>query len=389
VVAPFPFEHGFCFVFHPYARYVRNMKPCFFCLLLVLPLSVLAADPTSPPHRTDVSIVGDEFLINGRPTYAGRTWHGHKIEGLLLNARVVQGIFDDGNTNTVLRWAYPDTGKWDAERNTREFLAAMPEWRRHGLLAFTINLQGGMPMSGANSQPWHNSAFEADGALRADYLARLERILNRADDLGMVVILGYFYFGQDERLQDEAAVVRATDGVTGWLLDHGWRNVLVEINNECDIRYDHAILKPARVHELIEHVKGTTRGGRRLLVGTSYGGGAIPRENVVRAADLLLVHGNSTPDPKRIAEMVRRTRTVPGYTPKPILFNEDDHYLFDQPENNFTAAIGEYASWGYYDQGTNNYADGYQSPPVNWGINTDRKKEFFRLAGEMSGETGQ
>lgn len=365
------------------------MKLCCSCLLLVLPLSILAADPTSPPRRTDVSIVGDEFLINGRPTYAGRTWHGHKIEGLLLNARVVQGIFDDRNTNTVPRWAYPDTGKWDAERNTREFLAAMPEWRRHGLLAFTINLQGGMPASGANSQPWHNSAFEADGALRADYLARLERVLNRADDLGMVVIVGFFYFGQDERLQGETAVVRATDGATGWLLDHGWRNVLVEVNNECDIRYDHAILKPDRVHELIERVKRATRDGRRLLVSTSYGGGAIPKENVVRAADFLLVHGNSTPDPKRIAEMVRRTRAVPGYTPKPILFNEDDHYLFDQPENNFTAAIGEYASWGYYDQGTNNHADGYQSPPVNWGINTDRKQGFFRLVGEMSGETGK
>jgi len=349
----------------------------------------LAAAPVSPPRHTVVSIVGDEFYLNGKPTYVGREWNGHKIQGLLLNARVVQGIFDDRNTNTVVRWAYPDTGKWDAERNTREFIAAMPEWRRYGLLAFTINLQGGMPVGGANSQPWHNSAFEADGTLRADYLARLEHVINRADELGMVVIVGYFYFGQDERLPDEAALVRGTDNATRWLLDHGWRNVLVEIANECDINYDHAILKPARVSELIERVKNTTRDGRRLLVGVSYSGGNIPGENVVRTADFLLLHGNSTPDPKKIAAMVRRTHAVPGYTPKPVLFNEDDHYHFDQPENNFTAAIGEYASWGYYDQGTNNYIDGYQSPPVNWGINTDRKKGFFRLAGEISGETGR
>ena len=45
----------------------------------------------------------------------------------------------------VKRWAYKDTGKWDPERNTREFLAAMPEWRKHGLTRFTINLQGGSP----------------------------------------------------------------------------------------------------------------------------------------------------------------------------------------------------------------------------------------------------
>ena len=352
-------------------------------------LSILAADSAATPRQTAVSIVGDEFYINGKPTYAGRTWNGHKIQGLLLNTRVVQGIFDDRNTNTVARWAYPDTGKWDAQRNTREFIAAMPEWRRHGLLAFTINLQGGMPVSGANSQPWHNSAFEADGTLREDYLARLEGIINRADELGMVVIVGYFYFGQDERLRNEAAVMRATDNATHWLLDHNWRNVLVEIDNECDMSYDHAILKSARVHELIGRVKNTTRDGRWLLVGTSYSGGAIPRENVVRAADFLLLHGNSTPDPKKIAAMVRRTRAVPGYTPKPVLFNEDDHYNFDQPTNNFTAAIGEYASWGYYDQGTNNYADGYQSPPVNWGINTEHKQGFFKLVGEITGYAGK
>jgi hypothetical protein len=365
------------------------MKPHCPPLFFFLSLSILASAPAATPRHTAVSIVGDAFYINGKPTYAGREWNGHKIQGLLLNTRVVQGIFDDRNTNTVARWAYPDTGKWDAERNTREFIAAMSEWRRHGLLAFTINLQGGMPVSGANSQPWHNSAFEADGTLRADYLARLERIINRADELGMVVILGYFYFGQDERLSDETAVMRATDNATRWLLDHGWRNVLVEIDNECDMSYDHAILKPARVHELIERVKNTTRDGRRLLVGVSYGGGAIPRENVVRTADYLLLHGNSTPDPKKIAAMVRRTCAGPGYMPKPVLFNEDDHYNFDQPENNFTAAIGEYASWGYYDQGTNNYVDGYQSPPVNWGINTERKKGFFRLVGEIAGENAK
>jgi len=362
------------------------MKLRSFCFLLLLSLPVLAADSPSKPLHTEVSVVGDQFYINGKPTYAGREWNGHKIQGLLLNARVVQGIFDDLNPNTVSRFVYPDTGKWDAERNTREFIAAMPAWRKNGLLAFTINLQGGMPVSGARSQPWDNSAFAPDGSLRADYLARLERIIDRADELGMVVIVGYFYFGQDERLQDEAAVTRAVDHATSWLLDHRWRNVLVEIANECDINYDHAIIQAPRIHELIERVKSANRDGRRLLVSASYSGGNIPRENVVRSADFLLIHGNSTPDPKKIADMVVRTRAVPGYTPRPILFNEDDHYNFDQPTNNFTAAIGEYCSWGYYEQGANNYSEGYQSPPVNWGINTERKQGFFKLVKEISGE---
>jgi hypothetical protein len=344
-----------------------------------------AKDHETAPHRTIVSIEGDEFYINGRPTYPGRDWRGHKIQGLLLNSRMVQGIFDDRNPATVRQWAYPDTGKWDSERNTREFIAAMDEWRRHGLLAFTINLQGGSPQGYSREQPWHNSAIETDGSLRADYMNRLRRILDQADELGMAVILGFFYFGQDERLKDEAAVLRATDNATTWLFDHGYRNVLIEINNECDVRYDHAILQPGRVHELIERVKRSRRGGQRFLAGTSYGGGSVPRENVVRASDFLLIHGNGVSDPQQIAALVRKTRQVQGYTPKPILFNEDDHFNFDQPTNNFLAAIGQYASWGYFDPGASDYLDGYQCPPVNWTINTERKRSFFRLVGEITG----
>lgn len=331
---------------------------------------------------TTVTITNDQFHINARPTYAGRTWKGQRIEGLLFNSRMVQGIFDDLNPDTRNRWAYPDTGRWDADRNTREFIAAMPEWRRHGLLAFTLNLQGGSPQGYSKAQPWHNSAFTETGDLRPEYLARAAKILDRADELGMVVILGLFYFGQDQRLRDEAAVVRGVDNAIEWVLKRGYRHVLIEVNNECNVAaYDHAILKPGRVHELIERVKK-----RGLLTGTSYGGGAVPRENVVRASDFLLMHGNGVKQPARIAEMVRQARQVPGYRPMPILFNEDDHFEFDQPQNNFLAAVTGYASWGYFDPGKSDYRDGYQCPPVNWGLNNDRKRAFFNLVKEITGE---
>ena len=358
-----------------------------FCLLataLALSPSLHGGEPVK--RKTEVAIRGDAFLINGRPTYEGRTWQGKKIEGLLINSRMVQGIFDDLNPETVKKWAYPDTGKWDAERNTREFVAAMPEWRRHGLLSFTINLQGGSPQGYSREQPWHNSAITETGELRPEYMARLTRILDKADELGMVPILGIFYFGQDQRLKDEAAVKRALDNALDWLFDRGYRNVLIEVNNECNVRYDHPILQPGRVHELIERVKARRRDGRRFLAGTSYGGGTIPRENVVRASDFLLIHGNGVSEPARIAEMVRKTRQVPGYRPMPILFNEDDHFDFDKPANNFLAAIGEYASWGYFDPGKSNYRDGYQCPPVNWSISTPLKRAFFDKLKELTGQ---
>jgi hypothetical protein len=354
---------------------------------MVVGLSSATGASVAPKRATRVSIAGREFRINGHPTYKGRTWRGHRIEGLLMNARLVQGIFDDRNPETVGRWAYADTGKWDADRNTREFIEAMPEWRRQGLLSFTINLQGGSPEGYSRAQPWDNSAFEPDGSLRHDYLARLARILDKADALGMVAIVGYFYFGQDERLRDEAAVVRAADAATLFLLDGGWTNVLVEIDNECDLLYDHEILRPPRVSELIERVKRQARDGRRLLAGTSYRGGSVPGEAVVRASDFLLLHGNGVGEPGRIARMVKDTRAVAGYTPKPILFNEDDHFDFEKPANNFTAAVSEHASWGFFDYRMRGegYDDGYQSVPVNWRISSERKRGFFRLLAEVTG----
>lgn len=349
--------------------------------------SAAAAGGRSP--KSIVTIEDERFLINGKPTYAGRTWKGHKIEGLLLNARMVQGVFDDLNPETAGRWAYPDTGLWDPERNTREFLAAMPTWRRHGLLAFTINFQGGSPEGYSQQQPWINSAFRPDGTLRQNYLSRMEQVIDLADQLGMVVNLGYFYFGQDQHLEDEAAVIRAVDNATRWVLGKGWRNVIIEIDNECNVAaYDHEILKPGRVHELIERVKSTAGDGYRLYVSTSYGGNAIPRENVVRAADFLLIHGNGVSNPERIGEMVRLTRKVAGYTPKPILFNEDDHFDFDKPANNFVAAVSEYAGWGYFDfrmRGEMSFDEGFQSVPVNWTISSERKAGFFNLLAEITG----
>jgi len=337
------------------------------------------------PGKTVAAVEGDRFLMNGRPTYEGREYRGRKIEGLLLNSRMVQATFDDLNPETRDQWVYPDTGVWDPERNVREFLAAMPEWRQHGLLAFTVNLQGGNPR-GYGEVEWHNSAWTAEGEMRPCYEDRMGRVIEQADGMGMVVILGVFYFGQDERLKDEGAVKKALDYAVEWVLSHAYTNVLIEVNNECDVpRYEHEILQPHRVHELIERAKGITHDGRRLLVGTSYGGGTVPGEKVVAASDFVLMHGNGVEDPKRIAEMVRQTRALSTYRPMPILFNEDDHFDFDKPMNSMLAAVSEYASWGYFDPGEGNYRDGYQSVPANWGINTARKRAFFGLVREMAG----
>jgi hypothetical protein len=175
-------------------------------------------------RNTDVSILGEKFYINGRPTYEGRVWDGYTIEGLLMNTRMVQATFDDINPETIHNWTYSDTGKWDAERNLNEFLANMPAYRDHGVLAFTVNLQGGSPYgySALDTQIWHNSGVTPEGDLRPEYMARMERVIERADELGMVVILGIYYFGQERHLKDEAAIRLGVENVVDWVLEKGF-----------------------------------------------------------------------------------------------------------------------------------------------------------------------
>ena len=346
------------------------------------------------PGQTVLGIDGAGFTINGSPTYPGLEYRGWPIEGLLMNVRSVQATFDDLNPDTRDLWVYPDTGVWDPERNLAEFLSVLPEWHAAGLLAITVNLQGGSPEGYSRIQPWDNSGFEPDGSLRPAYLDRLRRVLDRADELGMVVIVGLFYQGQDERLVDEEAVKRAVDNASVWLLDGGWRNVVVEIANECDVStYEHPIIGFDRCHELVERAQSHTRDGRRLLVSTSYRGGAIPNEKVLRVADLALIHGNGVTDPAVMRWMVGRTRVRMRDRQIPIVVNEDDHFAFDEADNNMLAAVSGYASWGLFDAGAgsggggarSNYRDGYQLVPVNWSTCTPTKQGFFRLLREVTG----
>jgi hypothetical protein len=355
-------------------------------ILLIVNIFLIGGLSFAQKKVTVVSIKENRVYINNQITYKGRYWQGNKIEGLLFNSRMVQGIFDDLNPATRDRFKYADTNKWDADRNTNEFIAAMNLWKSNGLLALTLNLQGGSPM-GYGNQGWINSAFDETGNLRKHYLLRLKKILDKADKLGMVVILGYFYFGQDGYLKDEQAVINAVDNITNWVLKNKYRNILVEINNECDISYDHKILQPERVHELIQRVQNTKKGNYRLLASTSYGGGVLPKSNVVKAADYILLHGNGVEDPAKISALVEAAKKIDGYNNKPVLFNEDDHFNFEADSNNFINAVRSYASWGYFDyrmkdEGLEN---GFQSVPVDWGINSERKKQFFRKLKEITG----
>jgi len=264
----------------------------------------------------------------------------------------------------------------------------MDDWYAHGLLGFTINLQGGSPEGYSAVQPWHNSAIDSLGNLREEFMSRLELIMDKADELGMVTILGIFYFGQDERLTGDEAVKNAVVNTMNWLHDREYRNVLIEIANECNNRkFEQELIKAPNVHKLITFAQSIERDGYKYPVSVSYNGNTLPGEKVVEVADFILIHGNGVHEPKRITEMVDLVREMDTYSPKPIIFNEDDHYDYDKENFNMKAAFAAGASWGYFDfrRKGEPFEAGYQSVPVDWRINHPRKMEFFNAIKEATG----
>jgi hypothetical protein len=307
---------------------------------------------------------------------------------------MVNCIINDQNPETRGMWAYAD-GPWDPERNTNEFIAMLPTYRSHGLTSIAFNIQGGSPMGYGWHQPWHTSGYTVDGHLLPDYRARLLRVLDAADAAGMAVVLGLFYIAATPALTGESAVIRAADEVTDLICARGYTNVMIEVGNETDIpRWAYDIIKPARCHELIQRIQSRSRGkiptkAGRLLVSSSFATrGGFPAR-YLETADYVLYHGNGLKTPEAVHARAKQIRASAGYHGQPLLINEDDHFDFDKPENNMMAAIEEYSGWGYFDyrQIRERFQDGYQSLPVDWGIDSERKRGFFGLLAKVTGAT--
>ncbi len=333
---------------------------------------------------TAISIRDENFLINGSVTHAGRSFRGTSIAGKLFISRMANATVDDRNPGTIGGWDYAD-GPWSAERNTREFIAALPLYKRSGLDAVAINLQGGSPQGYSWHQPWRLSGFAPDGAAYPGTFARAEQVIRAADALGMVVNLGLFYGWATQGIDGEGAILRAAGEALDWLAGLGAGNVLLEIGNEVDNRsFVHPVLQPGRCAEMFALARARCPG---LAVSTSFNGGVVPPDHLIAVSDYVLLHGNNVDSPDGIRAQVAATRASAAYRGQPILYNEDDHYDFDRPDNNFVAAVQSGAGWGYFDyrRVRERFEDGYQSLPVDWSITGARKRGFFTLLAEVTG----
>ncbi len=92
---------------------IRTIFASFaICVLLAAPVSATS-------QRTHISIADSQWHLNGRITYPETP-----AEGLLMNVRMVNAVFEDKARSG-----------FDAEENTSEFTAKIPEYEKFLRLA--------------------------------------------------------------------------------------------------------------------------------------------------------------------------------------------------------------------------------------------------------------
>jgi hypothetical protein len=308
--------------------------------------------------KTVLSIHGEDFYINGARTYSEILNSSPRVHGLLMNARFIQGIFDDQHDRT----RFHRFGKeFDPERNTDELIAALPVWYAYGLRAFTVGFQGGGPCFTIKSSTIHNNPFGADGKrLDEVYASRMDRVIRAADRLGMAVIVSYFYPDQVNRLEDARAVIEAVKTASRFLKEGSYTNVIIEICNEHNLVEDEQPLISS-VGGMVALMDIAREASGGLPVGCSASGGVLHKE-VCRESDVVLIHGNSQ-SRQSFYNLSRSARICAPN--KPVLCNEDSPAL-----GNMEVALKTHASWGYYNNMTK------QEPPSDW-LPTRGEDQFF------------
>ena len=289
-----------------------------------------------------ISIDGTTWLFDGRPLHPGSP-----AEGLLINVRMVNSIFEDDRADL------PEVlSGFQADANTDRFIAHMPEYIAHGVDAFTISLQGGTPgYEGAV-----NSAFNADGTLRYVYLKRVSRVINAAAMNGCATILSCFYQRQHSHpraLGNRASIHAAVTNTARWVVSQGFTHVVLEIANE----YAHAGFANwpegdwLRSHEAqAELIRAAKTAAPGLLVSTSGMGSGASFEPVAQAGDFTIIHFNNT-ETNAIPACIEACK-IYG---KPVVCNEDDKIGPVGAEAARLSIISG-AGWGFMHSAKNQHA---------------------------------
>lgn len=142
------------------------------------------------------AVRGDQLLLNGRP---------FKVLGLRCSNALI------------------------SNQTTQDLIDHLPQYKDYGVNTVSVFFMG--------SRFGDVQGYRPDSTLDPVYSARMAKIIEAADQHGMVVLVGCLYWSKSrakEPLQawQQADANRAVANTVAWLKEHNYRNVFVDVDNE-------------------------------------------------------------------------------------------------------------------------------------------------------------
>ncbi len=197
-------------------------------------------------ERHVVSVAGDQILFDGTPV---------KLIGLRMS-------------NALM-----------SDATAQELIDHLDAFREYGVNTFSVYVMG--------SRFGDVKGYRPDATLDPIYAARLARILTAADHRGMIVLVGCLYWSDSEAKVElghwtQAEADRAVANTVSWLKRQGFRNVIVDPDNE-------GMARKANGWSVTQMIDAGHRENPECVIAYNY------REPAPETADLTIHHAPRVP----------------------------------------------------------------------------------------------
>jgi hypothetical protein len=258
--------------------------------------------------------------------------------GKMVTMRLTQAVYLNDASGTRTQ----DMVLADAQENTAYFIEQIPDYREHGVLCWSVGGEGGNALNQASDPNISQGDFTPDGTngsrspLSADGTTwktgrkeLLESVVEALNDEGMTMCFGPFYqqmfYWHDTQAHYRAAMSTYTD----WLIEKGYRNVLIDLANEAGADpaggWDDGTLvfdTDARVADELDYLRGLWAGEPwRPPIGCSSR--SKPGPLVIAESDVHWYHGNVSGGVSN--KPIRVQEILDDSTVGPVVMNEDEN----------------------------------------------------------------
>jgi len=224
-----------------------------------------------------------------------------------------------------------------SDRSATELISNLDTFTSYGINTVSVYFMG--------SRFGDVKGYNKDGSLNPVYTARMARIIEAADDRGMIVLVGCLYWGSSKAKWENWTQAEANAAVANtvrWLREHDYRNVFLDVDNE-------GMAKRAKGFDNRLMVVAGKQVDPACVIATNFKRGPPPPES-----DLGIHHSKKVPG-KPYIESEGTPTNAPGgywgsYSKKKGFYNYINIGLYNQEmKANQKAATAEHFrnGWGY------------------------------------------